>query len=133
MDTHKKIRVHISALIDGELAKGDEELAFAALQSADGQHAWNTYHRIGDVLRAQATPELSDGFAERLAARLAAEPAPLRRPGRAASAPAPKRAPGARRTPAMLAGPEAKGSAQAEQPGDAKSVVDPKPAIVSVS
>ena len=43
MDTHKKIRVHISALIDGELAKGDEELALAALQSPDGQQTWNTF------------------------------------------------------------------------------------------
>lgn len=79
MDTHKKIREHISALSDGELPASDLELAFAALQSADGQHTWNTYFRIGDALRAQATPELSDGFAERLAERLAAEPAPAKR------------------------------------------------------
>jgi sigma-E factor negative regulatory protein RseA len=75
MDTQKKIREHISALSDGELAASDLELAFAALRAADGQQAWNTYHRIGDTLRAQATPDLSDGFSERLAARLAAEPA----------------------------------------------------------
>ena len=74
MDTHKKIREHISALCDGELPAADLELAFAALHAADGQQAWKTYHRIGDVLRAQATPELSDGFEARLAARLAAEP-----------------------------------------------------------
>lgn len=79
MDTHKKIREHISALSDGELPASDLELAFAALQSADGQHTWNTYFRIGDALRAQATPELSSGFAERLAERLAAEPAPAKR------------------------------------------------------
>ena len=79
MDTHKKIREHISALSDGELPTADLELAFAALQSADGQLAWNTYHHIGDVLRAQATPELSEGFAERLAARLSIEAPPLRR------------------------------------------------------
>ena len=79
MDTHKKIREHISALIDGELSATDLELAFAALEGADGKQAWNTYHRIGDVLRGQATPELSEGFAARLAARLAAEPAPVRR------------------------------------------------------
>jgi sigma-E factor negative regulatory protein RseA len=79
MDTHKKIREHISALSDGELAASDLELAFAALRAADGQQAWNTYHRIGDVLRAAATPDLSDGFSERLAARLAAEPAHAKR------------------------------------------------------
>jgi sigma-E factor negative regulatory protein RseA len=79
MDTHKKIREHISALSDGELAASDLELAFAALRGVDGEQAWSTYHRIGDVLRAQATPDLSDEFTERLAARLAAEPSHTRR------------------------------------------------------
>ncbi len=79
MDTYKKNREHISALSDGDLSASDLELAFAALRAADGQQAWNTYHRIGDVLRAQATPDLSDGFSERLAARLAAEPAHVKR------------------------------------------------------
>lgn len=83
MDTHKKIREHISALSDGELPAQDLELAFAALQTVDGRQAWNAYHRIGDVLRAQATPELSDDFADKLAARLAGEPAPLKRAARA--------------------------------------------------
>lgn len=84
MDTHKKIREHISALSDGALPASDLELAFAALQTADGKQAWNTYHRIGDVLRAEATPDLSPGFAARLAERLAAEPPPARRAPRAA-------------------------------------------------
>ena len=79
MDTHKKIREHISALCDGELPAADLELALAALQGADGQHTWNTYFRIGDELRGQATPGLSAGFAERLAERLAAEPAHTKR------------------------------------------------------
>ena len=86
MDTQKKIREHISALSDGELATSDLELAFAALRAADGEQAWNTYHRIGDVLRAQATPDLSDDFTERLAARLVGEPAPARRAAGAANA-----------------------------------------------
>lgn len=89
MDTHKKIREHISALSDGELSASDLELAFAALRAADGEQAWNTYHRIGDVLRAQATPDLSDAFNERLAARLAAEPGHGRRAAAAAAAQAP--------------------------------------------
>jgi sigma-E factor negative regulatory protein RseA len=75
MDTQKKIREHISALSDGELAATDLELAFAALRAADGEQAWSTYHRIGDVLRAQASPELSDDFNDRLSAKLALEPA----------------------------------------------------------
>jgi sigma-E factor negative regulatory protein RseA len=86
MDTHKKIREHISALSDGALSESDLELAFAALRTADGEQAWSTYHRIGDVLRAQATPDLSDRFNARLAARLAAEPGPA---ARRAPAPAP--------------------------------------------
>ncbi|TFW33318.1 sigma-E factor negative regulatory protein [Massilia horti] len=75
MDTNKKIREHISALGDGELSASDIELAFAALQTADGRQAWEVYHRIGDVLRAQSSPDLSSDFAARLAARLAEEPA----------------------------------------------------------
>jgi sigma-E factor negative regulatory protein RseA len=79
MDTNKKIREHISALSDGELSASDIELAFAALRSQDGQHAWEVYHRIGDVLRAQASPDLSPDFSERLAVRLAREPSHGRR------------------------------------------------------
>lgn len=86
MDTHKKIREHVSVLSDGELPAPDIELALAALHSADGEQAWITYHRIGDALRAQAAPELSDGFAARLAERLATEPAPGKRSVAAAPA-----------------------------------------------
>jgi sigma-E factor negative regulatory protein RseA len=79
MDTNKKIREHISALSDGALHHDDLELALAALLAPDGRQAWEVYHRIGDTLRAQATPDLSPDFSARLAARLAAEPAPTRR------------------------------------------------------
>lgn len=79
MDTNKKIREHISALGDGELAEADLELAFAALQEPGGREAWDLYHRIGDVLRAQPVPDLSPAFSARLAARLAAEPLPVKR------------------------------------------------------
>jgi sigma-E factor negative regulatory protein RseA len=73
MDTNKKIREHISALKDGELSESDLELAFAALHSEDGRQAWEVYHRIGDVMRAEASADLSLGFTARLAARLDAE------------------------------------------------------------
>jgi sigma-E factor negative regulatory protein RseA len=79
MDTNKKIREHISALSDGALHPDDLELALAALQAPDGRQAWEVYHRIGDVLRAQASPDLSPDFSARLAARLAAEPTHARR------------------------------------------------------
>ena len=68
-----KSREHISALLDGELKPRDFELVDAELQSEDGQRAWNTYHRIRNVLRQQEPPELSSTFAEKLAARLDAE------------------------------------------------------------
>ena len=86
MDTHKKIREHISALSDGALCNNDLELAMAAMQTADGREAWNLYHRIGDVMRAQATPELSDSFSDRLAARLDQEAVPVRRGSKALTA-----------------------------------------------
>jgi sigma-E factor negative regulatory protein RseA len=83
MDTDKKNRELISALMDGALPDGDLELALAALGSPAGEEAWAVYHRIGDLLRAVPRPAspLSAGFAGRLAARLADE-AP---PGRAAT------------------------------------------------
>jgi sigma-E factor negative regulatory protein RseA len=79
METNKKIREQISALGDGELSDLDIEVAFATLRTPEGHHAWEVYHRIGDVMRAQASPDLSPGFTERLAARLADEPMPIRR------------------------------------------------------
>lgn len=80
MDINKKTREQISALCDGELSASDLELAFVGLGSSDGQQAWEVYHRIGDVLRAQAAPDLSPGFSAKLAERLAAESMPVKRP-----------------------------------------------------
>ncbi|PWF43136.1 sigma-E factor negative regulatory protein [Massilia glaciei] len=88
METNKKIREHISALSDGELPDADVELAFATLDAGDGHQTWNTYHRIGDVLRAQATPELSDAFSAKLAERLAQEATHGRRTPTSNAAPA---------------------------------------------
>jgi sigma-E factor negative regulatory protein RseA len=122
MDTHKKTREHISTLVDGELSQADQELAFAALNTADGQQTWATYHRIGDVLRAQATPELCDGFGARLAARLAAEPAPGKRAARAAAAAA----------AGVNGAGGAGGAVRDEAPGEAVAAKS-KPAIASVS
>jgi sigma-E factor negative regulatory protein RseA len=79
MDTNKKNREYISALMDGEIPEPDLELAMAALGGEYGQQAWDVFHHIGDILRAEASPELSPGFTERLAARLAAEPLPSKR------------------------------------------------------
>jgi sigma-E factor negative regulatory protein RseA len=129
MDTHKKIREHISTLSDGALSNSDLELALAALQSADGQSAWNTYHRIGDVLRAQATPELSDAFAEKLAARLAAEPVPLRKAAR----PAPAAEPRSSMPPSRQHQPMAMSASAGDGAPEAVAVSQAKPAVISVS
>jgi sigma-E factor negative regulatory protein RseA len=79
MDTTKKNRELISALMDGALPEGDLELALAALGTPAGERSWIVWHRIGDALRAEPAPDLSPGFGERLAAQLAAEPLPGRR------------------------------------------------------
>lgn len=81
MDTNKKNRELISALMDGALPEADVELAMAALGSPAGDEAWRRYHLIGDAVREQAGPDLSPGFAERLSARLADEPLPGKRSG----------------------------------------------------
>jgi sigma-E factor negative regulatory protein RseA len=63
--------------MDGEL---DDRHAIEGLKSdAQAQEAWRTYHLIGDALR--GTPTLSEGFAARVAWRLADEPTVLA-PGR---------------------------------------------------
>jgi sigma-E factor negative regulatory protein RseA len=147
MDTHKKMRVHLSALVDGALPAADLELAMAALHTPDGQQTWELYYRIGDALRAQASPDLSDGFAARVAARLDAEAPPLRRnaakgldstTGRRTVA----RASGAGRRAAQHAdgvagaastNAAAGAAAKEELPQGGKAVIAPKPAIASVS
>ena len=66
----------ISALMDGELARGD---ATATLQSlateGEARETWRDFHLIGDAMR--ETPSLSPGFNARLLSRLAAEPTVL--------------------------------------------------------
>lgn len=72
----------ISQLMDGDLAGREADGALMALKSErEAIEAWRTYHLISDSLR--ETRVLSPGFTERVAARLAGEPAvraPLRWP-----------------------------------------------------
>jgi sigma-E factor negative regulatory protein RseA len=75
MDTHKRLHENISALADGELPHSEQELAFAALATVEGQAAWRAYHVVGDVLRDSAQGALSDGFSAALSAGLAREAA----------------------------------------------------------
>lgn len=70
----------ISQLMDSELDERAAATAIDALRrDPEAVEAWRTYHLISDAMR--DTPLLSDGFAARLAERLATEPAVLA-PGR---------------------------------------------------
>jgi len=79
----------ISELADGELDGHEAAGAYAALKSGgEALEAWRRYHLISDAMR--DTRLLSDGFAQRVAARLAEEPtvlAPAARPAPARSLP----------------------------------------------
>lgn len=101
MDTHKRLHENISALADGELPHTERELAFAALDTAEGQAVWRAYHRIGDVLRDEADGTLGEAFSAELAARLAAEPAHELSPFNGADPAAPAYDPAAPATPAI--------------------------------
>jgi sigma-E factor negative regulatory protein RseA len=69
--------------MDGELEDGLLDVVAAQLKRPEGVAAWSCYHVIGDTLR--GNPPLSQGFTQRLSARLAAEPtvlAPRPKPAR---------------------------------------------------
>ena len=84
MKKDEKIRQQISALADGELDPLQLKPLLAELRQPEARAQWDTYHRIGDVLRSEAMArEPSAGFSQRLAARLEQEPtllAPRRLP-----------------------------------------------------
>ena len=66
----------ISALMDGEVdEKSAAQLIEALTRDAEAVRTWRSYHLIGDAMRGGLL--LPDGFTERLAQRLAAEPTVL--------------------------------------------------------
>lgn len=66
----------ISELVDGELEDREADAALKALrEEGEARVAWRTYHLISDALR--DTQLLSPGFAARVSARIAQEPAVL--------------------------------------------------------
>jgi sigma-E factor negative regulatory protein RseA len=71
------MKENISALMDGELDGGATDEALELLRR-DGEAAdsWRLYHLMSDAMHGQRQL-LSAGFVERLAARLATEPAVL--------------------------------------------------------
>ncbi len=121
MDTNKKMRDYISAFADGELPAADLELVLAALRESDGRETWRLYHEIGDVLRAEPpASDLSPEFTERLAARLAAEPTPLRRGAARAALPTDALA---KLAPGVVMSAEAASSANAASSGNGATEV----------
>jgi len=78
MNTKEMTREQISALADGELSAAHLAGTMAALRNPDALADWEIYHQIGDVLRSDdMAVSLSSGFAARMSARLAMEPAIL--------------------------------------------------------
>ena len=66
----------ISALLDNELESTEASRVMDALRRDKAlQEAWGSYHLIGDVLR--LSPDYSPNIAERVMARLEAEPVQL--------------------------------------------------------
>ncbi len=67
------MKARISELMDGELERQASAGPLDALKGdAEARDAWRAYHLIGDAMR--DTRMLSDGFAARVAAKLAEEP-----------------------------------------------------------
>ena len=86
MDTKDMTQEQISALLDSELGDSHIEVALATLRRNEGRNTWDVYHQIGDVLRSEEMArDFSEGFTDRLLARLDEEP-PILAPVRQAEA-----------------------------------------------
>jgi sigma-E factor negative regulatory protein RseA len=68
-------REQISALMDDELDEAQAQALCAQLKSEEACGCWAAYHLIGDALRNECLAQ--QGFAQRFAERLAAEPTVL--------------------------------------------------------
>src|SRR5450759_381145 len=68
-------REQISALMDGEIDEARAQALCAQLKSEESSECWAAYHLIGDALRNECLAQ--QGFAQRFAERLAAEPTVL--------------------------------------------------------
>lgn len=79
IDTH--YRQQLSALVDGELAADQARFLLRRLQhDPDLQACQERWQLLGDVMRGRAVAPAPAGFAERVAAAVAAEPAAARVP-----------------------------------------------------
>jgi len=77
-----RIREQVSALMDGELARDETRFLLRRMEGGESVAAcWSRYHVARSVLRRQAIVPLDAGFAGAVMARLAHEPAHVRRSG----------------------------------------------------
>lgn len=73
-DTH--YRQQLSALMDGELAADESRFLLRRLQHDEELNAqWERWQLLGDALRGRVEAPAPDGFAQRIGAAIAAEPA----------------------------------------------------------
>ncbi|MBK4734253.1 sigma-E factor negative regulatory protein [Noviherbaspirillum pedocola] len=71
-------RQRVSDAMDGELSPEQLDAVLAAMHDDESRASWSVYHQIGDALRSdELSVRLSEDFAARMSARLAAEPAIL--------------------------------------------------------
>lgn len=67
----------LSALADGELPRAEAQLLLARLaREPELARAWERYHVAGEAMRRNLAPAWRAGFADRVQARLGAEPVP---------------------------------------------------------
>lgn len=78
MNTKIKQDECISSLVDGELTDAQLDAVLSGMKTGRDQHAqsqWDTYHKIGDVLRSEELDcAMSDGFADKFSRLLDQEP-----------------------------------------------------------
>jgi sigma-E factor negative regulatory protein RseA len=76
-----QIPEQLSALMDGELEKDSSRFLFKRMEHDEELAAtWQRYHLVREVLRDSRGRFASPGFADSLAERIAAEPAPAQSP-----------------------------------------------------
>jgi len=72
---NRRVQEQISALVDGECATHELDLALSALKAQAYTDEWEIYHQIGDILKSEdLNIGLSADFTAHLAASLASEP-----------------------------------------------------------
>jgi sigma-E factor negative regulatory protein RseA len=75
-DMTDSVKEQLSACLDGQLPEGELDLMLKRLQrDAELRRTMDGYSLIGEVMRGQRTVRASAGFADRVAAAVASEPA----------------------------------------------------------